>query len=1045
MKKSTCLHFLAFTISILTLCFHNTASAQVQTPFTPRFSEAVKGEVTIIANNMISRTPTSSYNGNDSNHNFNDNVYVDIDNDNTTFNSSSANFTNPDLSVQCISIYKAFLYWAAADKEQDNGDDNQPNWNYDDVKIMFPGETTYNTFTADDVIYRGRDFHFSNDPYVCIKDITTNVMALSNVYGTYQVANVEGKTGDLTAHSGGSPGTSGGWQIVFVYESPDLPTKNITLFDGYAHVTSTVNDFDIDFDGFQTVPAGAVNAKVVLGSLEGDRNLFGDRLQIRDVANNFVDITAPLRNADNFFNSRITLENNNFIDRNPASINTLGFDAAVFQLDNPGNSIIANNQTATTLRLTSNIEIYGLFLLGLSVEVFAPDLHPTLITQTSGNNPANPGDTLGFNINLVNNGNDDAINVSYSTVLPQQLTLSAVTNLPNEVSYTYDEPSGALSFNVIDGFLDVSDPELNIEFELEIKNECYFLEDNCDLSFDLQFSVNYNGVANPSLQTNLSTSDLNSCESLPLSVNINQPIVNWATSVGALDVTLECSDTTALNNAQNLEPVPDKCDFTLVKNSGSFISDPNCPNAGTYTNSWTFTDACGNTIQDFIQTITTIDTTPPTASNPSTIFIQCYDDIPNQDISVITDATDNCSIPTIEFISDVSDNLSCPETITRTYKITDECNNYTDVFQSIIINDNISPTASNPPNINIDCIEELPAPDINIVTDEADNCGVPTVTFLSDVSDNQTCSETIIRSYEVEDSCGNSIIVTQSIFIVDDSAPELESELEPEIYITCEEMPEIPNLEFADNCSSTVDIDFNETVNQIDDLNFDIQRTWLVSDSCNNQNTFTQSIYVNRITDSNIQYIDLCIEDDPLDVFALVPYDENTNTNTQINEWNSDSIDLLVNGMFDPSNVLLGDYEFINRIANNDCTWTTTIIISVNDDCVYYPCVESTADVTISKMVTPNNDGFNDFFKVDYILNEESNEVCDVEIKVQIFNRWGTKIFESNNYENNWSGIANSTSTTSSGHLPTGTYYYIVELVNGGLKPIQGFIYLGTE
>ncbi len=596
----------------------------MQTPFTPRYSEAVKGEFTIIANNMISRTPTNDYNGHDDNHDFTDNVYVDIDSDNSTFNSSSANFSNPDVTIQCISIYKAFIYWAAADKEQDNGDDNQPNWNYDDIKIMFPGETTYTTMTADDVIYRGRDSHFSNDPYVCFKDITSNVMSLPNVYGTYQVANVEGKTGDLIAHGGGSPGTSGGWQIVFVYESPDLPTKNITLFDGYAHVTSTVNDFDIDFSGFQTVPMGAVNAKVLFGSLEGDRDLFGDRLQIRDVANNFVDITAPLRDADNFFNSRITIDNNNYTDRNPASTNTLGFDAGVFQLDNPGNSIIANNQTATTLRLTSNIEIYGLFLLGLSIEVYSPDLHPTLITQTSGGNPADPNDILGFNINLINNGNDDASNVSYSTILPPQLTLSSVNNLPNGVTYTYDEPSGALSFNVDDGLMDVNDPELDIEFDLEIKNECYFLEDNCDLSFDLQFTANYSGVANPEVQVTLSTSDLTSCESLPLSVNINQPTVNWATSVGDLDTTLECSDTAALNNAQNLEPVPDKCNFTLIKNSGSFVPDPICPNSGTYTNTWSFTDACGNTINDFVQIITVEDTTAPTASNPPNISFRMY-------------------------------------------------------------------------------------------------------------------------------------------------------------------------------------------------------------------------------------------------------------------------------------------------------------------------------------------------------------------------------------------------------------------------------------
>ncbi len=132
----------------LALLLNYYAEAQVQTPFTPRYSEAVKGEFTIIANNMISRTPANDYNGNDDNHDFNDNVYVDIDTDNSTFNSSSANFSNPDVNIQCISIYKAFLYWAAADKEQDNGDDNQPNWNFDDIKIMFPGETTYTTINS---------------------------------------------------------------------------------------------------------------------------------------------------------------------------------------------------------------------------------------------------------------------------------------------------------------------------------------------------------------------------------------------------------------------------------------------------------------------------------------------------------------------------------------------------------------------------------------------------------------------------------------------------------------------------------------------------------------------------------------------------------------------------------------------------------------------------------------------------------------------------------------------------------------------------------
>ncbi len=1028
-KKTTYLFFL--------LCFTIWQfSAQVQEPFSVRFSESMKGDFTTIANNMLSRSATGNYNGNNDNHNFSDNVYVDIDNDPTTFNSSSANFVNPSTTTSCISVFKAFVYWAAADTERINGNDNQPNWNFDDIKLMLPGETSYTTITADDVIFRGRDTHFSNDPYICVKDITAEVMALPNKYGKYQVANVEAAEGQLS-HS--SVGTSGGWQIVFVYESPDLPSKNITIFDGYAHVSSFVNNFDILFDGFQTTPVGNVNANVVMGVLEGDRNLTGDRLQILNVANNFVDITAPQRNATNFFNSRITVGNGDYVDRNPASTNTLGFDAAVFQLNNPSNTIITNNQTSATLRLTSTQEVYGLYLLGLAVEVYQPDLNPMVITQTSGTNPSNPGDILGFNFNIENTGNDNAVDVEITTTIPPQATLLPITNLPTGVSYTYNMPTGLLNFVIEDGILDIGDSPIDIEFELQINDECYFLEDDCDLSFDLQFTASYIGAENPDPVITSSTSDPTSCVALPYSVVIDQPVVNWLTPTGALDVTLSCEDTAGLAAAQALEPEPDKCVFILNKTSGPFVVG-NCPNVGTYTNTWNFTDACGVTIVDYVQTITITDDIDPTASDPVAVNIQCINDVPLPDIAVVTDAADNCSVPTVAFVSDVSDNLSCPETITRTYSVTDACGNSIEVYQSIVISDDMDPTASDPVAVNVQCIDDVPLPDIAVVTDAADDCSVPVVAFVSDVSDNLSCPETITRTYSVTDACGNSIEVYQNIIVGDNIAPVLASEFDTEIYITCEDIPALSDLLFTDNCTVDITVDYSEDIITYDEFSYDIIRNWMAMDDCGNQSIVSQTLYIRNTNESDTTSTTLCIDDDPIDLSVFI-----TNTDQTDGEWQGDHMELLEGSIFDPSNTNIGTYEFTYTYSENNCAWTTIITILLNDDCVPDPCIISADDVKISKLVTANDDGYNDFFEVDYKLNNDRNVACDISVHVQMFNRWGVRVFEAENYADNWSGVAPSSAIGTSGLLPTGTYYYIVTLLNSGLDPIKGFILLGTD
>jgi gliding motility-associated-like protein len=96
-------------------------------------------------------------------------------------------------------------------------------------------------------------------------------------------------------------------------------------------------------------------------------------------------------------------------------------------------------------------------------------------------------------------------------------------------------------------------------------------------------------------------------------------------------------------------------------------------------------------------------------------------------------------------------------------------------------------------------------------------------------------------------------------------------------------------------------------------------------------------------------------------------------------------------------------------------------------------------DVVISKAVTGNGDAFNEFFTVTGI------EDCGFVIEVEIYNRWGSRVFKSNDYQNDWNGDFSGSGIGSSDTVPTGTYYYVVNLRNSGLEPFAGPVYVATN
>ncbi|MBW3520137.1 gliding motility-associated C-terminal domain-containing protein [Flavobacterium sp. NKUCC04_CG] len=81
-------------------------------------------------------------------------------------------------------------------------------------------------------------------------------------------------------------------------------------------------------------------------------------------------------------------------------------------------------------------------------------------------------------------------------------------------------------------------------------------------------------------------------------------------------------------------------------------------------------------------------------------------------------------------------------------------------------------------------------------------------------------------------------------------------------------------------------------------------------------------------------------------------------------------------------------------------------------------------DVVIYNGVTPNGDGDNDYFVIENIQKYPNNTV-------EIYNRWGVKVFETKNYNssgNVFKGVSEGRVTVKKNDkLPTGTYYYILK------------------
>ncbi|MEO0404340.1 MAG: hypothetical protein AAF193_05680, partial [Bacteroidota bacterium] len=246
---------------------------------------------------------------------------------------------------------------------------------------------------------------------------------------------------------------------------------------------------------------------------------------------------------------------------------------------------------------------------------------------------------------------------------------------------------------------------------------------------------------------------------------------------------------------------------------------------------FTAQDACGNT-STHTQYISLEDNVPPAfIGSLMDITLECGDEIP----ASMPLAIDDCSEPVITFTTDTIQ-TSCPLILNQVFTATDLCGQSASTSRLITFLDTEAPTL-------LGELEDVEATCGNIPNSElefVDACSEISVEFM-ETTIGEGCEYEIQRVWMVTDECGNQSVFNQLISVVDNVGPSIQG-LEFEMTVACDEINFI-NPIITDNCglfTSELSIDTLES----DTHCYDLQRTWIATDECGNESTFTQLLHV---------------------------------------------------------------------------------------------------------------------------------------------------------------------------------------------------------
>jgi len=184
----------------------------------------------------------------------------------------------------------------------------------------------------------------------------------------------------------------------------------------------------------------------------------------------------------------------------------------------------------------------------------------------------------------------------------------------------------------------------------------------------------------------------------------------------------------------------------------------------------------------------------------------------------------------------------------------------------------------------------------------------------------------------------------------------------------------------------------------------------VMTDTYGCKDSVVVSVLLNPVPNASITYL----PPSPIEAGTTIAFtDASTIATGSVvsNSWAFGDTATAINNSNPSHTYLNGGQYAVTHIVKSDKGCIDTVVVYID---VQYPIIAP-------NIITPNGDGINEFLEFKNLLYFKNN-------KIWIFNRWGTLLYQSDDYKNNWTGAA----------YTDGTYYYTLE-VPDKKKTFKGF------